>query len=685
LIETELVGREAELALLGSCLEAALDGRPRLVLCSGEPGIGKTRLAEELMGLARPRGVQGAWGRGLDSTGTPPYWPWRQVLRAIQDKVDLARIAQAHRLAVDLAPLAPEVFAAPEGAVENMGSSEDRFRQFDAVARLLRQVTLRNPLVIVLDDAHWADRASLVLLQHLSRTLTDERLVMLINYRDTEPTNAALMSELLREPVSRQIHLSGLEPPAVGRQLALVTGREVSEAEVKEVHALTGGNPFFIGEVGRVLGDRPKGGSRPLVTTNIREAIGARVARLSKGTVQVLQAASVVGREFSVGLLAAMLNEPVMSCLGLLDEAVAAGLVEPTSTSGEHRFVHALVRDGIEAGLATPERVRLHRMAAEAVERLYAGSLDQQLFDLARHWAVAAVEGDRARALPWIERAAEEAMRRQAYEEGARLFRLALDLGAGQLDQLAKCELLLALGSALHLSADIPGRLDACVEAAALARSMGRSDLVAEAALILEPVGLSEFDRHTRQLCEEAIRALKGERSALAAQLTARFAEACDYLGDADAASLASQQALILAEECGDQAALVTALRARQLVRAGPDGLDERIGLAERMLVLGRQAGNPNIQLWAHQWQIDASFENGDLARVARELEPLAWCVQEVRGPFARWQLLRYRAMLAQAQARFDDARSLAHQAFATIAPTGHMVGIYSRAGSCRP
>jgi hypothetical protein len=102
-------------------LEAALDGRPRLVLCSGEPGIGKTRLAEELMGLARPRGVQGAWGRGLDSTGTPPYWPWRQVLRAIQDKVDLARIAQAHRLAVDLAPLAPEVFAAPEGAVENMG------------------------------------------------------------------------------------------------------------------------------------------------------------------------------------------------------------------------------------------------------------------------------------------------------------------------------------------------------------------------------------------------------------------------------------------------------------------------------------------------------------------------------------------------------------------------------------
>lgn len=631
--------------------------------------------------MARLRGARGVWGRALESAGAPPYWPWRQILRAIGDFVDLRAIADDHRLTVDLAQLAPDVLGGSERAGDNIGSIEDRFRQFDALGRLLRQVTLQGPLVIVFDDAHWADESSLVLLQHLSRTLRDESLLMLVNYRDTERSYAALFAELLREPVTRQIHLGGLEPPAVGRQLALVAGREVSEAEVQQVHALTAGNPFFIAEIGRVLGDSHTGGSRSVVTANVREAIGARLGRLSRPSVQLLQTASVVGREFSVGLLAAMLNKPVMSSLSLLDEAVRAGLVERTPAPGEHRFVHALVRDAIEAGLGTPERVRLHRMAAEVVEHFYGGRLDQHLFDLARHWAVAAVEGDRARALHWIERAAEEAMRRQAYEEGVRLFRLALDVGAGELDELRKYRLLLALGSALHLSADIQGRLDACLQAAALARAIERPELMAEAALILEPVGLYEFDLHTRRLCDEAMSALDSADTELRVRLMARFAEACDYLRDEVAALAASEQALTLAEQCGERAAMVTALRARRLVCAGPDGLEERSLIADRMLALGRESGNPNTQLWAHQSQIDAFFELGDLARVVRELEPLAWCVHEVRGPFARWELLRYRAMLAQAQARFDDARRLVHQAFATVAPTGHIVGFYSRAG----
>jgi hypothetical protein len=176
---------------------------------------------------------------------------------------------------------------------------------------------------------------------------------------------------------------------------------------------------------------------------------------------------------------------PVADCFGPLDEAVAAGLIEVGATPAAHQFVHALVRDAIEAGLATSERVRLHRRAADAIESTYAGRLEPHLFDLARHWAVAAVQGDALTAAGWIVRAAEEAMRGLAFEEAARLFRLALDVAGAHLDDVDRCLLLLRLARARHASADVDGRLAACLDAAAVARRLGRAGLIGEAALIL--------------------------------------------------------------------------------------------------------------------------------------------------------------------------------------------------------
>ena len=167
----------------------------------------------------------------------------------------------------------------------------------------------------------------------------------------------------------------------------------------------------------------------------------------------------------------------------------------------------------------------------------------------------------------------------------------------------------------------------------------------------------------------------------LRARVTARFAEACMYLGDTQSAGPASEEALALAMECGDGEALVASLHARQLVCEGPDGVEERERLAERMLVLGREGRNPSVEMWARLWRVDASFERGDLLAVARELEALAPLAQEVGGPWARWQLLRGQGVLAQAQARFADARRLAAEAFAAIARTGHPIAGLPRAG----
>ena len=669
-MRAELVGREAELAVHADSLAAALDGLPQVVVCEGEAGIGKTRLAQELVGVAERRGVLWVWGSAAETSGAPPFWPWCQVLRALAGRVDLQALAGQHRLEAELARIAPDVVSA-EPPAAGSGSAEDRFRQFDAVARLLREVCQQAPLLVVLDDAHWADEASLLLLHHVTRVLTDERLLVVVNVRDTERGDDAVIARIGREPVTRRIQLRGLAPAAIRRQLASVLGREVDEREVLEAEALTGGNPFFVGEVALAIDDRPQGSHAPLATSNLQGAIAARLRRLSPDCVRLLEAAAIVGRSFSVAVVASMLAQPVVGCLALVDEARAARLVEADGEPGGYRFVHALVRDVIEHALGTADRVRLHRSAADAIERHH-GPPGPPVFELARHWAVAAVIGERARAAGWIRRAAEEAMRRLAYEETARLFRQTLDIGGAELDGQERCRLLLAAGTAAHLSADLGGRLNACLEAAEVARALGRPDLLAEAALVMEPVGRPGFDLATRRLCEEAAAALDSEPGSLRARVTARLAESFAYLREIDRAWPASQHALALAEQSGDPLAVAAALRARQLVCSGPDGLEDRARLADRMLALGRQTRQADVEVWARLWQIDASFERGDLGRVASEIDALARCVREIQGPRERFEVLRCQAALAQAQARFLDARRLADEAFAVMAPSGH-------------
>src|SRR3954453_6748582 len=164
-MRTGFVGRKRELQLLEDCLTSARAGHPRVVLCRGEPGIGKTRLAEEFSVVAEGYGVLAVWGAAAGSAGAPPYWPWRQMLRALSEDVDLGAVAREHRLNAALARLAPDVFACSEGDGDSSDCSEDRFRLFDAVARLLHEVTRNRSLVIVFDDAHWGVVSPLLLLQ----------------------------------------------------------------------------------------------------------------------------------------------------------------------------------------------------------------------------------------------------------------------------------------------------------------------------------------------------------------------------------------------------------------------------------------------------------------------------------------------------------------------------------------
>ncbi|MDQ1741293.1 MAG: hypothetical protein QOE53_2945, partial [Pseudonocardiales bacterium] len=682
-MRSAFVGRDRELAALADYLVAAQQGHPGIVLCRGEPGIGKTRLAEELVALAGQRHVPALWGVGVESEGAPPYWPWREILRGAADLVAIATVDP------DLARLAPEVFGGPKSTLGSTGGAEDRFRQFEAVARLLRRITGQTALVVILDDAHWADRPSVLLLRHLARTLRDERLLVMVSHRDTEHEHAAEFAELVREPITRQIDLTGLTVADVAMHLASVVGHDANASDAEQVHALTRGNPFFVGEVGRVLPAGKVAGGLAPVTANVREAIRSRLGRLSPVAVRLIHAASIVGREFSTTIAAPMVGLSSVSCLAALDEAASAGLVVPGTLPGSYGFRHALVRDAIEAGLSTAERVRLHRAAAETIESVYAGRIEPHLSDLARHWVVAAVDADLTRVAHWIELAAGEAMRTLAYEEGARLYRLALSLGENDLDDELLCPLFLGLARALNASTDIAGSVEASVRAAASAQKLARPDLLAEAALVRETIAPSPLEATTKRLCEEALARIDPADVALRARLLARHAEASIYNAwstahgyeEYEVAERASAEALAFAQESGDRAALEAALRARRLARSGPEGLEERATLADRMFEVGREATDPHTQMWAHLWHIDAAFERGDLLRVSRELEALSWCVDQVRGPHARYELLKCRAVLAQAQARFGDAMRLAEEAFSQLARIGDDIGFTERAG----
>ena len=673
-MRTELVGREAELGVLVDGIEGALAGRPHVVLCQGEPGIGKTRLVEEMVAVGRARGALCAWGLATDSFGAPPHWEWWQILRTVASELDVLTIAQDRRLYSDLARLAPDVFSSDEGAEKMTVSADDRFRQFDAVARLLREVCRLRPLVLVLDDVHWSDKPSLLLLNHVARSLSDERLLIVASSRPTEQRHSEILARLAREPIATVLELRGLPAAAVGRQLGLMLGEDVEPETVASVRALTGGNAFFVREVARAMADARSGRRFIAVTPTVRAAIADRLARLSDGCTAFLQAAAIVGREFDVATVAAIMETEPAAALDLVADASQAGLVELHEPPQEFQFVHALVRDAIEAGLATAERLSLHRRAAEALERQYGHALGPRLFDVARHWADASVAGDAATATSWSARAGEEAMRQLAYEDAARLFRQALRIGGADIDRAERFRILLLTGRALDLSGDLDGRLEVCLEAAALGRELGRPDLIAEAALVMEAVGTGRSDLATRELCEVALAGLARDATALRARVTARYVETFVFLRQPEAVAVASEEALELAEQSGDHRAIAAAVCARQVVCVGPGGLEERIALAGRMLRLSRESRDPQIEMRAHLWRIDAGLEQGDLSGVGQSVELLALTAQRVRGPMARFEVARCRAVLAQAQGRFVDARRFEAEAFAILGPTDHDV-----------
>jgi DNA-binding SARP family transcriptional activator/predicted negative regulator of RcsB-dependent stress response len=433
-----LVGRDAHLQVVDEALAGTSTGRGRIVLVAGEPGIGKTRLAEEATRRARGSGITVAWGRSDQDAGAPPFWPWTQVLRALLDE----GTGEPGDDTTELNRILPGPAEGEPRAAVPVGDPEaSRFRLCQAATATLLRLARGRRLLVVLDDLQWADVASLRLLAHLATTVADAPVVVLVTYRDRtldggEPL-ADTLAELARTAPVDRLELAGLEVADVARVMASHLGADPDDELVRLVRDRTGGNPFFVLEVLRLLGtggrpERTAGEAASLVAqevpAGVRAVLRRRLGRLPDQTRTVLLVAAVVGQQFDLDVVRAVTGLDDDDTLSAVELTVSAGLVvEDPATVGRFRFAHALIREAIYGEISRARRARLHARVGQALLDSRGDDADAVL-QLAQHWWLAAPVAGAERAIPHVVAAAELCLETFAHEEAERQLRRSLDL-----------------------------------------------------------------------------------------------------------------------------------------------------------------------------------------------------------------------------------------------------------------
>ncbi|HXM56392.1 MAG TPA: AAA family ATPase, partial [Candidatus Dormibacteraeota bacterium] len=616
---TPFVGREDELAALTADLETALGGSGGVVLLGGEPGIGKTRLVEELAARAAARGALALWGRCWEGEGAPAFWPWVQVVRAYVQASDAAALREDMAAgAADIAQLVPAVHDRLPGLPEPPASEPDaaRFRLFDSLAGFLRAAAARRPLVVVLDDLHYADAPSLALLRFVGGELEPAGPLVVGTYRDTEVDRGhplmVTLADLARGQRRRRLLLRGLDPREVASFVALVAGVEPSPELAAALHVATDGNPFFVTEIVRLLAGQGRIGLAAAgpglleagLPEGVKAVVAARLGRLSQPCQMMLEVAAVIGREFDLGVLQPASGVDGEEALGLLEEAEAARVVGAVPGAlGRWRFAHALVREVLYEGLPAARRVWLHGRAGEALEAVHGADPGPHLAELAHHFVAAAPGGQVARAVRVATLAGRRALDLLAWEEAADLFEralAALEL-AERPDQRQRCELRLAIGEARMAAGEVPVARAAYHRAGELARQIGAPEALARAALglsLVVPGGV--VDPVEVALLEEAREALVGADGPLRARVLARLARALTFTSEAERRLALSEEAVALARRLGDDATLAAVLFDRHMAIWGADPpatTDERLAMATEVVVLAERLGDRAMAL----------------------------------------------------------------------------------------
>ncbi len=639
------VGRQAELDLLAARLADAGAGVGGVVFVSGSAGIGKTRLVEEFLTVVDDSRV--GWGAATPDVGMPALWPWTRALRGWPDlNSALASVAAGDEQ-------------------REYGSAEDTAAATFAADTLVvdaleEQGRCNGPLVVVLDDLHWADRATRRLLGRVATEVRRLRVLVIGTYRDPV--------EIGRTSATEELHIGPLDASEARTLLSTAVDRADPSA-VRRAADLSGGNPLYLRTLGRVAADQLRGdgswddsvGTAPefqhLVTAALRAAGPVATA--------AVEALSVLGPEADLDLVAQLIGaDTVATALDWLRAAVPAGLVELGQTDARVRFAHALVRDAAYAALAPSRRARLHRRAAELLEPRATGR-DELAGAVARHWDRS---GERGLAVAWAVRAADSARAAGAYDEAASYVEFALEAtnrtGAGPV--VDRAELLLDLARMQYLGGHIGASVRSCRDAAEEGERSGRAEVVARAAIMVQGLGGPDTNTHITQLCQRALAMLDAAApSDLRATVEAQLACALTELDLVDEAEPWSRRALEDAEASGDANAELDAIRARVMLTWRSSDDDEVFALGGRAIELAGPTRRPLARLWAHTWRSDVAFRRADMGAVRLEMLEMQRLAEETGLPVVRWHLLRRQASLAGLTGDFDACRAHGRQAVA--------------------
>ncbi len=695
--EAALVGRQREIEELLGGVEEAKEGNGKLFLITGEPGIGKTRLAEEVAGAARKRSAQVVWSRCWNPAGSPAYWPWIQIVRGcLSGRVGAEIRSEMEPALADISRILPNTYSSTRPR-RNAALSDDpeeiRFRLFEAILRLLTLTSKVSPLILVLDDLGAADIPSLLLLKFLAHELHNSHILLLATYRDSDlrssPFFADAIGEIVRE--AKIINLHGLTR---GEVAELVRGQVPMTAENVEALSLaSGGNPFFVqsilklGPPNLLLGDRQiLGQGRIKFILGLRAAIEGHLRPLSTAARTALEVASVIGREFDAEVLASAIGRDRDEVLEILAQAEACGLVTQVFEAPGwcYRFVHTLVADGLYEGIPAVQRQRMHNDVGCAIEEVYGEDLDPQLTALAHHFFEGARLGESERARKYAERAAERASAMVAFEEAARCYQMALAaMGIGRrADRRHRCELLLAMAETQHRSGDYDGARDSFSRAAEVAEQLGDGVMLAHAALGYPNLSLgvsSPLPEDAVRLLERALKALSKRDDPWRVMIMARLAAElpCHHAAAARRRELVEKSA-VMARRSADQSAVLAVLEYRDLSLSGPDLLGERFKNAEEMIKVAEEVGNHFGVYIGTLARADCFRQWGQVAKAEAEVEAMMLLGRLSRLSVCGWGAQCFAAYRALLRGHFDDAQRLAREALEFAermrgAPSGHI------------
>ncbi len=715
-----LVGRGRELEQLDAAMTAALAGRGQLVVITGDPGIGKTALARAFVERAAERGVGWAWGTCWEGGGTPAYWPWVQIVRALLRGEDVAAVrAGLGTGAPWIAGLLPELEGAlgPVAEPSDLNADQARFRLFDALVGLLGIVAARRPIVVVLDDLHWADASSVHALEFLGRALPDLPILAIAAYRHSEaharPDLAPALGGVAR--VALRLPLEGLGRDDVGRMasarahgLGPEDGAEIPQRLVAAVHDASAGNPFFVDELVQLLASQGRlrdehAADDPLpLPDGVRDTLRRRLAPLPESSLLVLRAAAVLGAEFRVGTLARVAECEPVEVLERLDPALRAGLVVVARDASGFQFVHALVRDTLLSAIGVTERARTHVAVAEALELHYGEDVELHLIEIADHYLRGASEGGATRAVDYAARAAQHAIGQFAYEESARLWARAIDVAAAlPADDRRSWQLHHGLGEALMRTGDIVAARQALREATDHARALEDPQALARSALAGTPPGFSPgiVEPQLVESLEEAMELMDGcvtgdaQRRAtvdeLRARLRVQLAVALFWSPELSRRQQLVDEAFGIArgiyggaQAQRSRAERMLADRTLAFVLAqgfpsvwGPDTAERGLPISVEALELCERTNDLELAMQVRLWRINLLLELDDPVRADAEIETYSLTASRLAQPRTLIYAPLFRAFRATTRGQFADAERYVTEAFADPQVLGGSMG----------